>query len=264
MTAGALTLVLLCLMTALFAPVMAPYPYAEQNLLARLEGPSTAHWFGTDDLGRDTLSRIIWGARVSIVVSFGAVAIGVTTATLIGLYGGFYGGLVDLGLQRIVDFVMAMPAIILLLVVVSMIGQSVLNLTLALAIVQIGFASRIARGTTIQISASAYVEAARVIGASDRRIIFRHILPGLFPPMIVVVSISMGVMILAESSLSFLGYGVVPPTPSWGGMLSGSARTYMLANPWMSIWPGLAITVVVFAFNMLGDGLRDILDPRLR
>ena len=259
-----IVIIVACMVIALFAPWLAPYDYDEQDILARLQGPSGAHWFGTDDLGRDILSRIVWGSRVSITVSFGAVAVGVGLGTLVGLCAGYFQGAFDLVSQRLVDFIMSMPALIILLVVVSVAGRGLPTLIIALGIVQSALATRLARATTMQLSAQQFVEAARVLGCSSRRILFRHILPGLFPPMMVIVSLGMGVAILAESSLSFLGYGVVPPTPSWGGMLSGSSRVYMFNNPWMSLWPGLAIASVVFAFNMLGDALRDILDPRLR
>ncbi|MGD9934431.1 MAG: ABC transporter permease [Dehalococcoidia bacterium] len=259
-----LLIILGCIVLAVFAPLIAPYPYQEQALRSRLEGPSLSHWMGTDDLGRDIFSRIIWGARVTVVVSFGAVAVGVTTATAIGLCAGYFRGVFDLVSQRCVDAIMAMPALIILLVVVSVAGRGLVTLILSLAIIQSAFAIRIARATTLQVSQLQFVEAARVVGCSDLRIIVRHVLPGLLAPMMVVTSIGMGVAILAESSLSFLGYGVVPPTPSWGAMLSGSSRVYMISNPWMSLWPGLAIASVVFAFNMLGDALRDVLDPRLR
>lgn len=259
-----LVIILGCIVLAVFAPVLAPYDYDEQDILARLKAPSAEHWFGTDDVGRDIFSRIIWGSRVSITVSFGAVAIGVTIGTLIGLCAGYFQGAFDLISQRLVDFMMSMPALIVLLVVVSVAGRGVQTLIIALGLVQSALSTRVARATTMQLAGRQFIEAARVVGCSNQRILFRHILPGLFPPMMVIISLGMGVAILAESSLSFLGYGVVPPTPSWGAMLSGSSRVYMINNPWMSIWPGLAIAAVVFAFNMLGDSLRDLLDPRLR
>lgn len=259
-----LLIILGCIGLAVFAPLLAPYDYDEQDILSRLKAPSSAHWFGTDDVGRDILSRIIWGSRVSITVSFGAVAIGVTIGTLIGLCAGYFQGAFDLVSQRLVDFMMSMPALIILLVVVSVAGRGLATLIIALGLVQSALSTRVARATTLQLSGRQFIEAARVVGCSNQRILYRHILPGLFPPMMVIISLGMGVAILAESSLSFLGYGVVPPTPSWGAMLSGSSRVYMINNPWMSIWPGIAIAAVVFAFNMLGDSLRDILDPRLR
>jgi peptide/nickel transport system permease protein len=259
-----IVIILGCIVLAVFAPVLAPYDYDEQDILARLKAPSAEHWFGTDDIGRDILSRIIWGSRVSITVSFGAVAVGVTIGTLLGLYAGYFQGWFDLVSQRLVDFMMSMPALIILLVVVSVAGRGVSTLIIALGLVQSALSTRVARATTMQLSGRQFIEAARVVGCSNTRIIYRHILPGLLPPMMVIISLGMGVAILAESSLSFLGYGVVPPTPSWGAMLSGSSRVYMINNPWMSIWPGVAIAAVVFAFNTLGDSLRDILDPRLR
>lgn len=259
-----IVVILGCIVLAIFAPVLAPYDYDEQDILSRLKAPSAEHWFGTDDVGRDILSRIIWGSRVSITVSFGAVAVGVSIGTLIGLCAGYFQGVFDLVSQRLVDFMMSMPALIILLVVVSVFGRGVPTLIIALGLVQSALSTRVARATTMQLAGRQFVEAARVVGCSNQRILYRHILPGLFPPMMVIISLGMGVAILAESSLSFLGYGVVPPTPSWGAMLSGSSRVYMINNPWMSIWPGLAIAAVVFAFNTLGDSLRDILDPRLR
>ncbi len=257
-------IVLLLLLTAILAPLLAPYPYDEAHADVRLQGPSLAHPLGTDANGRDMLSRIIYGARVSVTVGFGAVLIGTGLATIIGAISGYFGGLFDLLVQRFVDIWISFPALVLLISIISMFGPGLWNVTFVLGILLAPGASRVIRSAVLAIRYQPYMESARCIGATDRRILVRYVLPNVFAPIIILATVQLGGAILAESTVSFLGYGVPPPAPAWGGMLSGQGRAFMLQSPWLSIWPGLAITLAVFGFNMLGDALRDVLDPRLR
>ena len=252
------------LLMAVFAEVIAPYPYDEAIRGARLKPPSAAHWLGTDNLSRDLWSRIVYGARVSVTVGFATIALGTLLATAIGVSSGYLGGVYDLAVQRVVDAWMSFPYLVIILSVMAVLGPGLLNVVLSLSVIVAATNSRVIRGATIAVSQHAYVEAARAMGGSHTRIILRHILPNVLATIIILATIGLGAVILAESALSFLGFGVPPPYPSWGAMLSGSGRTYMYRAPWMAIWPGLAISLAVFGFNMLGDALRDLLDPRLR
>jgi len=219
---------------------------------------------GTDDFGRDILSRLIYGARISMLIGLGAVAISTVLATLLGVLSGFYGGKVDTILQRCIDTLMAFPGLVVLLTIMAILGQGLGNVILALGIGGTAGNARIIRSAVLTVKENVYIEAARALGCRDWHLIRRYILPNIAAPIMVVATLGLGVAILAESSLSFLGFGVPPPTPSWGGMLSGSGRTYMLKAPWMVIFPGIALSLAVFGFNMLGDALRDLLDPKLR
>jgi peptide/nickel transport system permease protein len=266
--AGAVVLIGLILV-AILAPVIAPYnPYQfnlnERGLPIRMQPPNATFLFGTDPLGRDVLSRIIYGARISLVVGFLSVAIGTILGTIIGLASGYWEGKVDQILQRAVDTLMAIPGIVLALTVVSVLGQSLLNIILVIGLVIAPGASRVVRGTVLSVKQNTYIEAARVAGASQWRIVIRHILPNVFAPVLVIATVWLGNAIVIEAALSFLGLGTPPPTPAWGGMLSGEGRRNLEIAPYLAIFPGLAISVVVLAFNMLGDALRDLLDPRLR
>jgi peptide/nickel transport system permease protein len=252
------------LLMAVFAEAIAPYPYDEAIRGARMKPPSAAHWLGTDNLSRDLWSRIVYGARVSVTVGFATVALGTLLATAIGVSSGYLGGLYDLTVQRVVDAWMSFPYLVIILSVMAVLGPGLLNVVLSLSVIVAAANSRVIRGVTIAVSRDAYVEAARALGCGHARIILRHILPNVLATIIILATIGLGAVILAESALSFLGFGVPPPYPSWGAMLSGSGRTYMYRAPWMAIWPGLAISLAVFGFNMLGDALRDLLDPRLR
>ncbi len=254
--------VALMLVVAIFAPVIATHDYGQQVLRDRLQGPSTAHWMGTDNLGRDIFSRVVYGARVSIRVGVGAMIIATGLAALIGLTSGYYGGKVDLILQRLMDIWMALPGLVALIFLVTVIGQSLNTLTVLLGVLGAGGASRIIRGAVIVVSQSAYVESARVVGASDFRIMIRHVFPNILHVIVVGMTVSIGGFILAEASLAFLGFGVPPPFPTWGSMLNVSRE--FLEFPWLALFPGLALTLTVFAFNVLGDALRDTLDPRMR
>jgi peptide/nickel transport system permease protein len=229
-----------------------------------LQRPSAEYYLGTDNLGRDQYSRLVYGAWISLYVGILAVAIGTALGTTVGLLSGFVGGRLDLWLQRLVDVLQAFPGLILLLLIVGAVGQSINNVIIALAVLGWTGTSRVVRGSTLAVKENAYVEAARVLGASHSRIMLMHILPNVVAPIIVLATASLGGVILAEASLSFLGLGVPPPNPSWGNMLSAESRLYFTSAPWLALAPGIAISVTVLAFNLLGDSLRDVLDPRLR
>ena len=253
-------------LSAVFADLIAPYGYNETHLADRLKAPD---WYGkyplgTDMLGRDILSRIIYGARISMYVGLGAVGMGTTLAVLLGLASAYIGGKVDIGVQRLVDAWMSFPWLVILLTIMSILKPGLFSVIIALGIGQTFGNSRIIRGSVLSALESQHVEAARSTGCGHLRIILFHILPNIMAPIIIIASLGLGAAILVESALSFLGYGVPPPHPSWGSMLSGSARTYLETAPWMAVWPGLAISAAVFGFNMLGDALRDLADPRLR
>ena len=263
-TIGALIVVLFIVLGAI-GPYIVPFDTAQIATGPRLSGPTANNFFGTDAFGRDQFSRVIVGARLSVFVGFGAVAIGTGAATVLGLWVGYVGGRADMVIQRVVDGVMAYPPLVLALVAVGVLGPSTLNITLVLGVLMIASNSRVVRGSTLAIKESTYVEAARTVGASTPRVILRHVLPNVVSPLIVIATVSLGSVVLAEGALSFLGLGVPPPTPSWGRMIGGvESRTYFATNPSLVLFPGVALTLVVFAFNMFGDALRDVLDPRLR
>ena len=249
---------------ALFADRIAPYDYDETIAGARMRPPSARFWMGTDNLGRDVWTRVVFGARVSMTVGFGAVLLGTALATLIGVTSGYVAGGYDTVVQRIVDAWQSFPFLIIVLSLMAVLGPGRLNVILALGVAGAAGASRVIRSATVAVIGNPYVEGARALGCGHLRILARHVLPNVAAPIIILATIGLGSAILAESALSFLGFGVPPPYPSWGGMLSGSGRSYMYQAPWMALWPGLAISLAVYGFNMLGDALRDVLDPRLR
>jgi peptide/nickel transport system permease protein len=257
-------IVVVMLGSAILADVITPYGFAETNLKARLGWISGQHWLGTDHLGRDLLTRIIYGARVSLYVGFGAVALGCALATIIGIGSGYFGGRADLLTQRGVDAWMAFPGLLLLLTIMSLIGPGVWNITLVLGVAFGIQNSRTVRSVTLAIKENAYIESARVAGAGHLRIALIHILPNALPTIIVISTTGLSTVILTEAALSFLGLGVPPPYPTWGGMLSLSGLDHMYQAPWMAIWPAVALSLAVFGFNMLGDALRDLFDPRLK
>jgi ABC-type dipeptide/oligopeptide/nickel transport system permease subunit len=257
-------LILLLVFTAIFADVLAPYdPLAAQPEI-RLAPPSWAHPFGTDDIGRDVLSRVIYGSRISLWVGLLAVGIGTFAGTLIGLVCGYWEGRLDLLLQRLMDAIMTIPGLILALAIVSVLKPNTTNAMLAIAFVIIPGNSRIVRGAVLSAKQNRFVEAAQAIGCRDLRIITTHILPNVTAPILIIASIWLGNAILIEATLSFLGVGTQPPTPSWGLMLSSTGRAFMEQAPWLAIFPGLAISLAVFGFNLFGDTLRDAWDPKLR
>jgi peptide/nickel transport system permease protein len=258
-------IVIVFFLAGILADWLAPYHYMYQDLDAVLQPPSARFLLGTDNLGRDLLSRIIYGARISMIVGLSVPAISTVMHLLIGGASGYFGGKIDMVIQRLVDTVMCFPGLVIMLTVVAIIGPGLIQLVLLLGILGgLGGGNRVTRSLVIGIKENIYVEASRAIGSSDRHTMIKHILPNIMPMVIVSFSMGMGGAILAESTLSFLGFGIPPPFPSWGGMLSGNARRYMMTAPWMAIWPGLCLAVVVWGMNMFGDGLRDVLDPRLR
>jgi peptide/nickel transport system permease protein len=257
-------LLVVLVLTAVFADVLAPYdPLATQPEI-RLAAPSWAHPFGTDDIGRDVLSRIIYGSRISLWVGLVAVGIGTAAGMIIGLLCGYCEGRLDLVMQRVMDAVQAIPALMLALAIISVLKPNTTNAMLAIAIVIIPGNSRIVRGTVLSSKQNRYVEAAQAIGCKHPRIILSHILPNVTAPILIIASIWLGNAILIEATLSFLGLGTQPPTPSWGLMLSSTGRAFMEQAPWLAIFPGMAISLAVFAFNLFGDTLRDAWDPKLR
>jgi peptide/nickel transport system permease protein len=257
-------LVVLLVLTAVFAPLLAPYGFDDQNITKRLQPPSADYPLGTDSLGRDVRNLIIYGARISMFVGLGAVLISVTAAVVIGTASGYFGGWLDTLLQRFVDAWMSFPWLVIVLTIAAILGSGLINVILLLGLAFTFGNSRVVRSAVLSVKEHAYIEAARATGAGHGRIIRRHILPNIAAPVIVIATLGLGNAILAEASLSFLGLGVPPPDPSWGRMLSGSARTYMERAPWLAIFPGIALSLAVFGFNMFGDALRDLLDPRLR
>ena len=257
-------IILLLILVAIFADVLAPYPYDEIHLVDRLTGPSSRYLLGTDQAGRDFLSRLIYGARISIVVGLAATALNVVVAVLIGGTSGFLGGKLDLAVQRFVDAWMAFPGLLLLLTIMSIVGQGLLQIIVVLGITGGIVGSRVVRGAVIGVKENVYFQAAEAIGSSKWRTLIRHVLPNIMPVVIIIFSINIGGVIISEASLSFLGFGLPLDIPSWGGMLSREGRLYMEMAPWLALWPGLALTITVYSLNMFGDAMRDLLDPRLR
>jgi ABC-type dipeptide/oligopeptide/nickel transport system permease subunit len=248
---------------AIFAPLVAPFSPTKTDIMVSLEGPSAAHWLGTDDLGRDVLSRIIFGSRVSLLVGLVSVAVALLIGASIGMLSGYFGGWTDIVLMRAMDSILSFPALVLALAVASVIGTGIKAPMIAIAVVYIPTFARITRGQVLTVRELEFVLAARTIGSDRLRIMLRHVFPNVLAPLIIQTSLSVAFAILAEASLSFLGLGVQPPTPSWGRMVS-EGRQYLQDAPWMVFGPGFAIFIMVMGLNFLGDALRDALDPRLR
>jgi len=259
---GSITLILLLI--GIFAPLIAPYGMNESIPNAYMLPPSLRFWFGTDNVSRDILSRVIYGARISVIVGLGAATIATILSLIIGTVSGYLGGKLDLIVQRVVDSWMCIPQLILLLIMMAILGAGIWQVVIVLGIQWGVIGSRIIRGAAIGVRGNVYVEAASAIGCSTTRILTRHILPNIMAPTIILFTTRVPLVILVEAALSFLGFGIPPPQPSWGGMLSGSGRSYMYLAPWMAIWPGLALATVVYGINIFGDAVRDLLDPRLR
>jgi peptide/nickel transport system permease protein len=240
------------------------YPYGRQDLRARLKGSSSDHLLGTDAIGRDILSRLLYGARVAVMVAFGATFIAVTIGGIIGIVSGFYMSWIDKALYRIVDAFQALPGLVLFIVILGIFGSGLWAMIFVFGAVFGPAQSRIVRGETLSVMARPYIEAARVIGAGDLRIMMRYVLPNTFHLIVLNATFLLGLMVLVEATVSFLGYGLPPPFPSWGQMLSLEGRQYMRTQPGLALYPGVAIAILVFSFNLFGDALRDVLDPRLR
>ena len=262
-TVGAAITALL-LLVGIFADLLAPYGMNETNMEQPLAAPSDSNWLGTDDLGRDVLTRVIYGARVSVVVGLTGATLATLISLLIGLISGYLGGTFDLLIQRMVDAWMSLPGLIVLMVIISFIGGGMLAIIVVLGVEGGITGSRIIRGAVISTKEDAYVTAASAIGGRTSRVLLRHILPNVLAPAVILLTLRIPAIILAEASLSFLGFGIQPPFPSWGAMLSGRSREFMFVAPWTVLWPGLALATVVYGTNMFGDAARDILDPKLR
>lgn len=248
---------------AILAPLIAPHSPMDLDVASMLQGPGANHWLGTDELGRDVLSRTIYAARISMKVAFIAAGIGLACGTMVGVVAAYFGGWVDLVLMRFMELLFSFPAILLAVVLMASLGTSIFNAMIAIGIVFIPGFSRLARAATQVVLREQYVEAARAVGMSHSRILLREILPNILAPLLVEAAVAFSYAILLESALSFLGLGAQPPDPSWGNMLS-TGRGFMSQAPWLSIVPGLAIFLSVLGFNLIGDGLRDVLDPHLR
>ena len=254
----------LFLFAGVFADVLAPMGINETDMRQQLQSPSLEHWFGTDHIGRDVLSRILYGAQLSVTVGFLAAGLATVISIVLGVICGYFGGTLDMAIQRFVDAWMTFPDLVLLIVVVSIVGPGVTQIVVILGCLYGIAGSRIVRGAVIGVRENMYTHAAQSIGARTLHILVFHILPNVMPVIIVLFTTRIGAVILAEAGLSFLGLGVPPPAPTWGSMLSGSGRTYMYLQPWLALAPGICLTIVVYAVNVYGDALRDLLDPRMR
>jgi len=258
-----LVLIGILILVAVFAPYLAPYDPVKQNILFRYQAPSQKHLLGTDEMGRDILSRIIYGARISLLVGLLSIGLALVIGVILGLLAGFYGGVIDMIIMRIMDIMLAFPSILLAIAIVAILGPQLKNSMLAIGIINIPRFARIIRSSALSLKESEFINAARVLGAGDVRIIFHHLLPNAMAPLIVQTTLGIATAILEAAALSFLGLGAQPPTPEWGAMLS-DARSSLQKAPWVATFPGLAIIFGVLGFNLLGDGLRDALDPKMK
>jgi peptide/nickel transport system permease protein len=258
-----LVIIFILIFAAIFAPLLAPYDPYQQNMKSALAGPSSSHLLGTDELGRDLLSRIIYGSRISLLVGIVGVSIAGTFGVVLGLLAGYYEGWINIIIMRVVDSLLSLPPLVLILSISSLMGGGLSTILIAIGIGMMPTYARLICGQVISLKESDYIVAAKSIGSSGFRIMFRHLLPNAFPAMLVLATTNLGFAIMMEASLSYLGIGLLPPTAAWGTMVTNSQR-FILTNPMLSILPGLAIMLVVLSFNMVGDGVRDALDPRLR
>jgi len=258
-----LAVIVLFILFALFAPWVAPYDPAAQSWTLVRKAPTALHWFGTDDVGRDVLSRVIWGTRASLLAGVVSVGIALMIGVPLGLAAGYVGGFLDALISRVTDAMLACPFLILAIALAAFLGPSLTNAMIAIGISAMPAFIRLTRAQVLNAKLEDYVEAARAVGNPHRRIVLRHILPNIVAPIMVQATLAIAAAIIAEASLSFLGLGQQPPAPSWGSMLN-TAKNFLSQAPWMAMWPGIAIFCVVLAFNLLGDGLRDALDPRHR
>ena len=257
-------IILLLILVAIFADVLAPFPHDEVNIVDRMQAPSHRYLLGTDQLGRDLLSRLLFGARISLTVGLAATTINVVVAVLIGGISGFFGGRLDLAMQRFVDAWMAFPGLLLLLTIMSLVGRGLPQIIVVLGVTGGIGGSRVVRGAVVGVKENVYFQAAEAIGSTWWRTLIRHVLPNIAAPVIIIFTINVGGVIISEAALSFLGFGLPISVPSWGGMLSREGREFMEVAPRLALWPGLCLTVVVYCLNMFGDAVRDLLDPRLR
>ena len=252
------------ILAAVSAPLLAPYEPLKSDFRAMSKPPDERHYFGTDQIGRDVLSRVLYGSRASLTVAVGAVLFGTTLGALWGLASGYFGGRIDIVSQRIIEFLQSFPDLILAMAIAMALGAGIGTVIVAIAITRIPFGGRVIRAVVLSLKEISYVEAARGLGASHLRIMLRHILPQCMAPYLILATTHLGVAIVIEAALGFLGVGIPPPTPTWGNMLADSLNAGLVPPWWLVLFPGLAITITVLAFNLLGDGIRDILDPRLR
>lgn len=258
-----LVIIVLIILAAIFAPLIAPFPPNQMDIVNHYQQPNTAHWLGTDSLGRDTLSRIIYGSRTSLIIGITVMLISSIAGILLGLLAAYFGGAIYHIIMRLTDALMAFPMLLLALLIAALLGPGMLNVIIALGIGMISAPCRMMCGVVMSVKQNDYVLSARAMGMSNQRLMFQEILPNAFPPLLVMITIGIGAVILAEAGLSYLGIGITPPTATWGGMVNDGYK-FLRTNPILSISPGVAIMLVVFGFNMLGDGLRDALDPKLR
>lgn len=256
-------IILITIITAIVAPHIAPYDPYEQNWRNRMDPPSSEHWLGTDQHGRDQLSRIIYGSRLSLTIGLISVAIGLLGGGFLGLIAGYYGGVLENIIMRVMDIMMAFPGVLLALALVAALGPGLFNVMIAVGIWSIPLFARLVRGTVLSVKENDFIQGARALGARNTRILARHILPNIVPPVLVLSTLRLATALLSAAALSFLGLGAQPPQPDWGAMLS-QGRQHIQTSPHLSLYPGLAIMLLVLSFNMVGDGLRDALDPRLK
>jgi peptide/nickel transport system permease protein len=258
-------LVIICLLIlmAVFAPLIAPYSPNQMDIIHKLQQPSSEHWLGTDSLGRDTLSRIIYGSQSSLIVGISVMLISSVVGIVLGLLASYFGGWINLIIMRFMDALMAFPMLLLALLVAALLGSGMINVIIALGIGMLSAPCRMMAGVVLSVKQNDYILSARAMGMSHNRLMFQEILPNAFPPLLVLITVGLGAVILAEAGLSYLGIGVTPPTATWGGMVNDGYK-FLMTNPVLAISPGIAIMLAVFGFNMLGDGLRDALDPKLR
>ncbi|WP_420491558.1 nickel transporter permease [Neobacillus drentensis] len=258
-----LGIVIFFIILAIAAPWIAPYSFKGQVLSERMQAPSSKHWFGTDDFGRDIFSRVVYGARISLWVGFFSVLGSVVVGTFLGIVAGYYGRWIDNIISRIFDIMLAFPSILLAIAVVSILGPSLQNALIAIAVINIPNFGRLVRSKVLSVKQEEYIMSARAVGMKDARILFRHILPNSISPVIVQATLAIATAIIEAAALGFLGLGAQPPTPEWGKMLADS-KNYITQAPWTLIFPGLAIMLTVLGFNLMGDGLRDVLDPKMK
>ncbi|MDP4083269.1 MAG: ABC transporter permease [Bacillota bacterium] len=258
-----LGIVIFFILIAFLAPYVAPFGYKEQHLADRMMPPSSKHWFGTDDFGRDIFTRILYGARISLWVGFFSVLGSVVIGTILGIISGYYGGLVDAIISRIFDIMLAFPSTLLAIAVVAILGPSLQNALIAIAVVNVPNFGRLVRSKVLSVKQEEYIMAARAVGMRDTRILFYHILPNSISPVIVQATLAIATAIIEAAALGFLGLGAQPPTPEWGKMLADS-KEYLVQAPWTLFFPGIAIMLTVLGFNLMGDGLQDVLDPKLK